>query len=797
MIPFQSRLEKQYAVYILDSADVYSEVKVLTGSAEPFTTQEDAKDDIFTPIRKQSGYLRIIDDENGNLLEEIMPKNNTEKMVLLVERDMVDGEYQDGAIAWKGFLCAEAFTQPWDNNINEIEFPIKSVLAALEDVQVNTAFSGSILRLARTIAEGIIALCADMPFESVTHIGSIVASEWMMKKINHKIFFHDETFQSGGDVITTQQGDSYYKAIGEIMKTIGLTARQAGNRLYFARYDGGGYDLYVNTMSWNEFYQIATEQISTVSQGMNIQKADLLKSMSFRSNRNEVTFNPGGRIAKVVLNITTMPGTISGLQLPETTEDESPVDTVLVQPVLYIYDVDYLTGRLYGYDKTFSYVYVQIHNTRSGNEIFSFNKYLHSYDSGQNIWVYTRQSGGGFNDCINNTPMRWRNFNDTGESHQNTLPAYDVINYVINTGAFPVRWYYKERDSLNPINLASGLFIMQQVLRGNDQPGWDNSECYSISTPTQQTVQGGTFFCINFECHCFFGFYMKDPVGMGLFDQSGWVDVPSFNNFLIERVPYGLEEPTIIEEEVPYKMACALNIGNYWWNGSAWVTGGAWFYIDFKGDNILSNKEAVNANIEDTNGWFIPVPNDMAGTVTFKILSFCYTDYTYTFKRDPNYPDLDHIYTVRPYGKIIEALTVGVAYTKTVTESERSTNTYRRVIMESGFSDDKEIDLTIGTDNNNHDSTPSFLMNDAGNANISTLAYYSEGRTVNERPEEHLLGRVANYYNQVRRAFRAIVESGNDIFKMKYQYNGRWFFGVDKKHNWRDDEQEIRFIEVI
>ena len=34
----------------------------LKGGAQPFTTQEDDSDDMFTPIRTQTGYLRIVDD---------------------------------------------------------------------------------------------------------------------------------------------------------------------------------------------------------------------------------------------------------------------------------------------------------------------------------------------------------------------------------------------------------------------------------------------------------------------------------------------------------------------------------------------------------------------------------------------------------------------------------------------------------------------------------------------------------------------------------------------------------------
>ena len=424
-IPFESRLGKQYVAYIMDQQP--GTCVTLTGAEDPFTTQEDSNVNIFMPIRKQTGYLRILDNTGGNLLEEIMPQNNTEKMVVLMEGNTV---------AWKGFLCAEAFTQPWDGSVNVLEFPIKSVLAALEDIQVSTSFSGSILRLSRMIAEGINTLCAGEPFESVTHIGSIVASEWMVKKVNHSIFFSEETYQSGGDVVTTQEGVSYYNAVSEIMKTIGLTARQEGNRLYFARYDGStGYNILVNTLPWDTFVNIATEAESSLTQGTNIRHLDMISSLDFRKDKNEVTFTPGGKIAKVILNIQTMPATIFGLQLPETTEDYSEVSQVKVQP---LQSASIATNFRFTYNEG-NIVYIQKHLTRTGaQEIFSFNKYTHTYDSVNSRWRYNFQAAGTYQECVNNSPMSLTYFNDIGVVGDNAY-LLNYINYNIATGSFPVR----------------------------------------------------------------------------------------------------------------------------------------------------------------------------------------------------------------------------------------------------------------------------------------------------------------------------------------------------------------------
>ena len=61
-IPFKTlRSNELLTVNIYDST-FSGEAMVLMGAAEPFETQEEGGDDLFTPVRLQSGYLRIVDD---------------------------------------------------------------------------------------------------------------------------------------------------------------------------------------------------------------------------------------------------------------------------------------------------------------------------------------------------------------------------------------------------------------------------------------------------------------------------------------------------------------------------------------------------------------------------------------------------------------------------------------------------------------------------------------------------------------------------------------------------------------
>ena len=61
-IHFKSlRAGTDYTVHIYDAN--YSDTPIqLKGGAEPFVTQEDDDEDMFTPVRTQSGYIPIVDD---------------------------------------------------------------------------------------------------------------------------------------------------------------------------------------------------------------------------------------------------------------------------------------------------------------------------------------------------------------------------------------------------------------------------------------------------------------------------------------------------------------------------------------------------------------------------------------------------------------------------------------------------------------------------------------------------------------------------------------------------------------
>ena len=109
----------------------------LKGGAQPFMTQEDDDEDMFTPIRTQSGYIRIIDDgkdANGNAFDwkDLIPATDTARPVTLTHDS---GGH--ATVDWVGFMQAQDFGNVLYGNPQEREFPIQCVLTVTQGTDIN------------------------------------------------------------------------------------------------------------------------------------------------------------------------------------------------------------------------------------------------------------------------------------------------------------------------------------------------------------------------------------------------------------------------------------------------------------------------------------------------------------------------------------------------------------------------------------------------------------------------------------------------------------------------------------
>ena len=83
-IHFKSLRVGALATVNIYDADYTGDPIPLKGGAEPFVTQEDDDEDIFTPVRTQSGYIRIVDDgkdANGNAFnwKDLVPSTDVDR----------------------------------------------------------------------------------------------------------------------------------------------------------------------------------------------------------------------------------------------------------------------------------------------------------------------------------------------------------------------------------------------------------------------------------------------------------------------------------------------------------------------------------------------------------------------------------------------------------------------------------------------------------------------------------------------------------------------------------------------
>lgn len=469
-------------------------VTQLTPSDKPFTTQEDDDDDIFKPIRAQSGYLRVI-DSTGSLLESLMPENNTQRLVQLM---------LGSAIRWQGFLQADAYTQPWLEGKVEIELPLKSVLGALEDVVIEN-ISYERKQIADIFIEAFEALNV-MPVNWYLMSDLATGALWGTY-INTGVFVTQQEVCNEGTTETITQGDTYADAIGKILSLYGLQLREFTTNIYIAQYDTTSILLY-------EVWYVDNGSLTLRSEGNVPAVEDLIEdeAIEFRGDDSETSYLQGARDFAVELSLNNDDFTV--IEMPKTDEDDSPTVTVPVTD---------------GGD-----VVVQPHALRTGGkESFAFFEF-----SFADYLTYQLVGSSTYAQC--------RRYSAFGSIEAGAGPRFapnvnDLSSARLYTGAIPVRWA-QQADGHTP-TLQNGIWLVQQSARIFETQV--SSTMYTIQADSVAKV--GKYLhikmnCYAFEClnadgtSAFFNdigdHYMRFMLKWGdkWWDGSAWVD-NSFREF--------------------------------------------------------------------------------------------------------------------------------------------------------------------------------------------------------------------------------------------------------------------------
>jgi hypothetical protein len=208
----------------------------LKGAASPFVTEEGDDEDVFTPVRTQTGYIRIVDDGYGTQIingtptqvsfdwKDLIPLTDTARPVTLT---------QGGTVLWQGFMQSQNFGATLYGNPQEREYPIQCPLASAagQDIVLATSpvtemknfayYLKSILDYIVSVSNGAIS------FDYVYIQGGSTMQSNMLCLIDPQCFVELDK-----DENTISAKYNKYDVLEDICRYWGLTARVHGRSVY-------------------------------------------------------------------------------------------------------------------------------------------------------------------------------------------------------------------------------------------------------------------------------------------------------------------------------------------------------------------------------------------------------------------------------------------------------------------------------------------------------------------------------------------------------------------------------------
>ena len=283
----------------------------LTPGAQPFTTQEDDNEDVFTPVRTQSGYLRVVDDgkdANGNAWDwkDLIPATDTSRPVTLTHMIPNPDAGQEGepdeieVTDWVGFMQAQTFSGVLYGNPQEREFPVQCPLAVTGGTDINYQQT-AIQNFAYLLKQVIDAIPSAQRPTAMMIQGGTLARTMLMKMVDW------QNFATEGDDDQMEARYSMLECLEDMCRYWGWTARIHRRTLYLTCADDADMPY---------FLSLDATSLATLAGGTSagtITDATFLTasiSSGFASVDNDDTTVRGYNRAEVQADINTADGTI-------------------------------------------------------------------------------------------------------------------------------------------------------------------------------------------------------------------------------------------------------------------------------------------------------------------------------------------------------------------------------------------------------------------------------------------------------------------------------------------------------
>ena len=262
-IPFKSVDGRDCLVEV--SLPNYSVIPIrLTGTDNPFTTSLDDSDDLFSPVRRSTGYIRILDT---GTCPDIIPTSPKLRGVRLTV---------DGTLMWQGWLRPESYKSSWDT-MPVLEIPIQSGLGVLDTLELPqqdiTLSNGTVLpvtygtvRIARLILECVHLMGTTV--DTIVFPATITStdgwgalgyrlSRWNYFERNNDTNYDDEDWKP-------LESKTAYEVLSDICTFLGWTCQEWHSALYFVEVGATDYAAVTYEQLISYATEASTPEVSSV-----------------------------------------------------------------------------------------------------------------------------------------------------------------------------------------------------------------------------------------------------------------------------------------------------------------------------------------------------------------------------------------------------------------------------------------------------------------------------------------------------------------------------------------------------
>ena len=245
-LTWKNESEQTCVLTIQDGATGVTDMKMLPSGA-PFMTATQQTTELFTPIRTQSGYIRVEADSVDDVADLVGSAPLQRAVELQVE----------GVVRWRGFLACESFSQAWDV-MPSLELPVMSPMEAARGLTPSAELSAlGYINFAQFICNMNEVLGS--PFEKFYFP---VVSE---PSTTLKYLFTMQNYATATDKNTKHEVADYYTIMEDICKLFGWQCVEYETSLVFMAADVKALEAGTN----NNFRGYTAARLAELAAGTN------------------------------------------------------------------------------------------------------------------------------------------------------------------------------------------------------------------------------------------------------------------------------------------------------------------------------------------------------------------------------------------------------------------------------------------------------------------------------------------------------------------------------------------------